>query len=235
MIIQRIKSKLPLTEYAPKWNYPLGLETYQNTENIDIIKNWLIENENEFKKLPYTNDGGTGLGEDSVTTRYGQYNLFDYSDQLPQLDDFLRFLRLAYLDFIYQDGTDICSNDIVCWFNILRNGEEISEHAHGNSYDVYLSGNFHLDDYNTKTFYRCPQSPNLYFNVDNVKGGLTLFPSCLPHGIEIYEGTSPRVSIAFDLRVTSENRLDYKARPFMNEEIYKTLLNQAQNDNLHTS
>ena len=141
--------------------------------------------------------------------------------------DLLKFIRVSYLEFIVQDRTDIFELEIVCWFNFLREGETVEEHIHGAAHDSYLSGNIHLDDYETQTYYRCPQEPNLVFNSSNIKGGLTIFPSHMPHGATTYNETKPRISIAFDLRVMpDDNRLDYCSRPFMNPEIYSELVDE---------
>jgi hypothetical protein len=227
MKIEKIKSKLPLTEYAPYWNLSIGRDVWTDFDKVDKIRNWLISNEDRIKALEVNHDAGTGLGNDSVTSRFGQYNLFDFSDELPELKDLLKFIRVSYLEFIVQDRTDIFELEIVCWFNFLRNNETVEEHIHGAAHDSYLSGNIHLDDYKTQTYYRCPQEPNLVFNSSNIKGGMTIFPSHMPHGATTYNETKPRISIAFDLRVMpDDNRLDYCSRPFMNPEIYSELVDE---------
>lgn len=227
MRIEKIKSKLPMTEYAPYWNLSLGLERWTEFDKIDAIRNWLIANEDRIKSLDVNHDAGTGLGDNSVTSRFGNYNLFDFSEELPELKDLLKFIRSSYLEFILQDKTDIFELEIVCWFNLLRKGETVNEHIHGAAHDSYLSGNMHLDDYNTQTYYKCPQEPNLVYNASNVKGGMTFFPSHMPHGATTHQEAGPRLSIAFDLRlIPDHNRLDYCSRPFMNEEIYQELINE---------
>ena len=79
MKIQRLKSGFPLSEYAPTWNFPVGNDTWNETKKIDKIREWLIDNEtrilNEFEPR---HDGDTGLGYGSVTSRFGQYNLFNF-------------------------------------------------------------------------------------------------------------------------------------------------------------
>ena len=47
---------------------------------------------------------------------------------------------------------------------------------------------------------------NVDYPIDNIKGGLVLFPSVINHATDVYKGEEPRVSIAFDLECTF---LDY--------------------------
>jgi ectoine hydroxylase-related dioxygenase (phytanoyl-CoA dioxygenase family) len=106
----------------------------------------------------------------------------------------------------------------MCWFNIIRPGEEIKIHKHGSGPDVYLSGNLHLDDYDTETFYLSPYDEQNGHALPNQKGGLTLFPSYVSHGATKYEGDSLRVSIAFDLRLPNTNSNAANIKPFTTQE-----------------
>ena len=78
-------------------------------------------------------------------------------------------------------------------------------HSHGLRFSSYLSGNFHLDNYNTITTYRYLDN---WVALDNVKGGLIMFPSQLLHEVSIYNDQYPRVSIAFDLHLTNLNDIE---------------------------
>lgn len=228
MDIFKIKSDLPITEYAPYWNISLGNAVWEESEKIDKIRNWLIANEEDIKKMyPPLNDGGTGLGSDSVTSRFGRYNLFDFASEVPEITDLLNFIRLSYINFVHKDFTHKQELVIISWFNVVKDGQKIKEHCHSANKDSYLSANMHLDNYPTNTIYRSPYEPFVEYPFKNVKGGFTIFPSYVPHKTNEYaESDAPRVSIACDLRlpttVPPDNML--KERVFMNPEIFNQLM-----------
>ncbi len=232
MQIRKIRNPLPGTHYAPYWDFSVGQARWEEFEKIDKIRNWLIDNEQRIlKEYPVMHDGNTGLGNESVTSRFGQYNLFDFAKDLPELNDLKKFLQFSYLDFVTLDHTPITDLHIVCWFNILTTGQEIKEHLHNSNFDCYLSGNMHLDDYNTLTKYKVPYEIGTSYDVINAKGGFTLFPSCLMHWSDKHLEEQKRVSIALDLRpaITVNDAIkNLNARPFMNPEIYQELLNEIQ-------
>ena len=235
MEIFRIKSQHPKTEYTPSWNFPIGVAGWNDYKKVDIIRNWLINKEQWFiENYPVRHDGKTGLGNDSVTARHGTYNLFHFTNELPELKDWLKFAQSAYLDFVSQDLSSVQDLYIFSWYNIARNGDSIGEHAHGADSSSYLSGNMHFDDYDTVNSYMSPFDARSQLAFKNFKGGLTYFPSCLPHNSDVYTGNSPRVSIAFDLRIAENQHItNPQATPFMNTEIFQTLFKE-KND-LHTS
>jgi len=235
MEIFKIKSNLPKTEYAPSWNISVGRTIWDDPDKINNIRSWLSENEERImNRYPPFNDGGTGLGPNSITSRSGTYNLFDFSDELPELNDLLNFFRISYLDFIKQDFNTPQELSIVCWFNMVKEHQQIKEHIHGSEPDGYLSGNMHLGNYHTCTYYRSPFTPFGFIPFPNVEGGLTLFPSYVPHKTDVYGNyDQPRFSIAFDLRLSEIWSKDHNGEqrlhsiPFMNEDIFNQLTNKV--------
>lgn len=221
--IFKIKSMLPLTEYAPKWDISVGVKRWEDEDKVDAIRNWLIANEDRIKKeYPALHDGGTGLGDQSVTSRFGRYNLFDFADECPELGDLLNFIRLSWIEFVEKDQTPFIDLEIVCWYNIVRENQTIVEHSHGAVPTGYLSGNMHLDDYETRTLYRTPFLAQNYMPIQNMKGGLSFFPSYVFHKTDEYKDSSkPRLSIAFDLRLRDDVDQYLKSIPFMNPQIFE--------------
>jgi hypothetical protein len=229
MNLIRLKSEHPETSYSPGWDIPLFQSVWEAADENVKIRNWLVENEQQFLDLPGNSDGDTGLGEESVTSRFGQYNLFNYADQLPELQQLLTFFRISYLNFVQADQTSIKELDIVCWFNILRKDQDIKEHYHGAGHDVYLSGNYHVDNYDTKTYYVPPYDKNRTYEFDNTQGGLTIFPTYLTHGTTKFS-EDLRISIAFDLRLANNaNNANLNSISFINKEIYNSLVDSNSN------
>ena len=224
--IFKIKSQFPITDYSPSWDISIGNTAWEDTDKIDTIRNWLLANEDKIKeKYPVSTIGGdTGLGPDSISSRIGMYNLFEFAEELPELKDLLTFLQRSYIDFVKMEYASVYDLALVSWVNILREGENIREHVHSASNVSYLSANLHLDDYPTKTIYKSPYERFNDFPFDNVKGGLTIFPSYIPHVTTEYTNSSvPRVSIAFDLRLPYTIPIDQPRQDFMNREIFEQL------------
>ena len=62
-----------MNEFAPVWNLPLWFDQYGNKDELDIMRQWIIDNEQkiiEENKQKSKDDGGTGLGLDSLTAQY---------------------------------------------------------------------------------------------------------------------------------------------------------------------
>lgn len=226
MNIIRFKSLHPKTEFSPEWDIPLYVSQWKEADKINKIKNFLINKEEEVLSLPIGTsaaygDGRTGLGLNSVTSKSGIYSLFDFRNELPEFDELLNFLRCSYVDFVLQNQSEIRNLHIVCWYNIVRSGQEIQKHFHGANHNMYLSGNMHLDDYPTSTDYHIPYDDNIIHKFENIIGGITMFPSYLPHKVGVYTGEELRVSVAFDLHIQEPK--DLVSIPFMNEEILNSL------------
>ena len=197
MEILRLKSEHPISPYAPIWNAPIGFAQWEETDKVDTIREFLLVKEKQILiDLPYRNDGRTGLDSNNVTTRHGRFNTFEFKDECPEIGDLLKWLKFCYFNYIMQDGTRPYNLRIGSWFNVIRKGDCITKHRHSAMFSAYLSGNMHLDDYETCTYYEHMEQGQ---EVSNFKGGMTLFPSYVEHAVPEYTGTTPRVSIAFDL------------------------------------
>lgn len=222
--IQKLVSLPPLNSYAPTWDISIGVATWEEEEKIDKLNQYLLKKEKEILELnpnePFMHDGGTGLGYGSVTARFGQYNLFDFENEESTLTDLLTWLRKSYIMFVEKDGTPIEDLLIVCWYNIMETGGKINSHYHGASPQTYLSGNIHLDNYNTKTFYQFPFEKEMFHHLQNKKGQVTFFPGYMNHHTDEFEGPDKRLSIAFDLWVKEHGvPSPLKTREFMNKDI----------------
>lgn len=221
MTLLKMKSLEPMTPYAPSWDFSFGVYRWQDIEKIDSIKSWILNNEQRFiSSYSGDYDGGTGLGINSVTGGFAKYNLFKFSNELPELNDLLNFVRYSYIDYVSQDQTPILESEIVCWFNVMREGQSVAEHTHGAGNDVYLSANITLENYPTKTNYKCPFDRDLILPIDNFQGLLTIFPSCIPHFSDTFQGKNERISIAMDIRIPGilESK-ERQAIPFLNNHI----------------
>lgn len=211
------KSLHPLTEFTPTWNFYFWTAVY-DSENLEKVKSWIIDNEKRLIDVYSSNsrsDGGTGLGKESLTAQYNSFNLFKETEHLPEFNDLKKFIKSEYDKFMIESRSLIRKCNMYCWANVLKTGETIKKHNHGAWHYSYLSGNMHLGDYSTTTRYHNPFNES-YLDFQNVKGGLTFFPSYLYHETTEYNDKDKRVSIAFDLldnisidQGYDKNRIDF--------------------------
>ena len=248
-----LDSTHPSNEFAPSWSIPLHFSCWDEPQKIDTIRKFLIDKEPDILALKFQvytllgsgevynvlgsggamsadrppSDGLTGLGLDSVTAKFGMYNLLGM--QLPELEDLLLFLRMSYINFMCSNTTQsdlrlghrnsrIRDCHIVCWLNILRKGQSIEKHAHGINSLAYLSGHVSLDTYPSTTNFYIPYDHRVIHRYPNIKGTVTIFPSYLPHNVDVYEGDGLRVTLGFDLYLQIPHVLT--SLPFMNDEIF---------------
>ena len=161
-------------------------------------KNIINKTKKEFEKINKTGgqDGGTGLGVNSLTSRSPLYNLVEFKETkyLKKIIknahlDFMKELNLTHEDNLY----------IQCWANVMRKGDKIKKHFHSiNNYD-YLSGHICIQTTDTNTYYLEPYHKEKFILKNNF-GNITLFPSWVEHFTDQVLDNKERITIAFDLR-----------------------------------
>lgn len=219
--IDRVSSMSPLNSYAPTWDIAFGTAMWNEDAKIDQIRTYLIEKEHEIVKLEPQEETG------ALTARFEAYNLFDLEKEESAFGDLFKWLQKTYIEYVEKDNTPVEDLKIVAWYNSLTEGGKVDSHHHGASPITYLSGNLHLDNYNTKTFYEYPYEHHIHHHVQNKKGQVTIFPSCIFHHTNEYEGEEKRISIAFDLwqtkyfgdGATGRVPSPLATKTFMNKEI----------------
>lgn len=201
-MLQIHKSMHPLTEFSPEWNIPLWFDSYKDSQGLSEVKQWIIDNEKSIIEQHQTkseDDGGTGLGKQSLTAQYRDYNVFKLTENIPAFKNLFGFLQKSYVNFMNEHKTQPRKCIMFCWANVLRKDQKIDIHCHGAKHFSYLSGNLHLEKYSTKTVYHNHVNPRMVYETENTSGGLTMFPSYIFHQADAYKEHNERVSIAFDL------------------------------------
>tara|TARA_R110000803_G_scaffold210254_1_gene281590 strand:- start:72 stop:728 length:657 start_codon:yes stop_codon:yes gene_type:complete len=209
MKIINFKSEPKKSPFAPEWDYFLA---EQKIENVDFKKLFLFLKEKEksilkikIDKRKKNVDGYTGLGDNSTTSRYGQYNVFNWKNkELIKLKQSIIKLHNNYLNYLsIKPSKNVF---ISCWFNVIKKNQRINTHLHGVNPDSYLSGNICVSTEGTSTYYINPvnviNDPVVYKS-KNEEGKITLFPSKIPHYTDVYLGRKDRLTIAFDLFLVS--------------------------------
>ena len=196
-----LKSNKKKTYFAPEWNHYI-FEGIVNDIDFSIISKLILDNESKIKEEHQHSgyDGNTGLG-DSLTSRFGFYNVLDWSnDEIYKLK---QLIKIFHAKFLNELKLKVQSEMFIqCWANVMRKGEQIKPHIHGTSEETYLGGHICVQCDDTSTHYINPvnqiNNPEIYSSKNEV-GKITLFENCLPHYTDIHNGDSERITIAFDL------------------------------------
>ena len=164
-------------------------------------KNIINKTKKEFEKINKTGwqDGGTGLGVNSLTSRSPLYNLVEFKET----KYLKKIIKNAHLDFMQELNLTVEDNlYIQCWANVMRKGDRIKKHFHSiNNYD-YLSGHICIQTKDTNTYYLEPYHKEKFILKNNL-GNITLFPSWVEHFTDEVLDNKERITIAFDLRDTN--------------------------------
>jgi len=184
-----------LNKFNPTFDYYI----YEDNLNIDLItlkNNLLILEKDILSNYSFSDDGGTGLSKNSLTTRHSYYNLL----QFKQISFLKNIIKNQIQKFLKQLNYDIESNYYVkCWFNVLRKEEQIRLHQHSSDNYGFLSGHICVNTHNTSTYYLTPYTKNV-FSSKNQNGKITLFPSWIEHYTDRISNNDQRITIAFDVR-----------------------------------
>ena len=157
MDIIRFKSDPPLTAFAPTWDYTMG-EDFLNLTDIDLqkIKELIISREKDILENTEISDtdGYTGLGSNSITSRFQSFNILLWPNEICKvieseiLNKYKKFLEILNVKRqpVY----------IQCWANILRTNESIKPHIHSTDPYTYLGGHICITENDTETCYINP-------------------------------------------------------------------------------
>jgi hypothetical protein len=145
-----------------------------------------------------------GLDE-GLTTKWYAYNFLDLPETAVQK---LRIYIFSEVDrYMVALGHKNDSLYYQCWANLLKNQDTLSIHSHAGPYS-YISGVFFAKTVSSSTKYflpldrRIPGVENFYetdFTVENVEGGVVLFPSFIEHCSTPTLENLDRMTIAFDI------------------------------------
>jgi hypothetical protein len=222
MVLDRFlfKSLPRISPFAPEWEYFL---VESAIENIDYVKiaNYFLNKEQELLKLPVTIksdtvDGYTGLGANSLTSRYSHYNVFQFENELPELTKLRQEIFNRYCEMLSLLGIKRDKIWFQSWCNIVRKGEYIKPHLHSVSPYCYLGAHVTIQCDGTSTVYINPinqiNDPEIYDSPNKV-GKLTIFQQNIPHYTTEHKSDKERITIAFDFYIDEEyNQKDENSR-----------------------
>lgn len=177
------------------------IKKYITSIDTDFYKKTILEKEKKIiETYPSSSSGGTGLSENSLTSRFKFYNLLEWQESETLRREIKKFYN------VYTNNQEELIY-VQCWANVLRNGEKINLHSHisEGQYKIYggISGNFFVySDIETYTIYHFGEENNTF--ILNRPGIMTLFPSIVFHKVDKYTGNNERISIAFDIKTEKD-------------------------------
>jgi len=187
-INEKVKNK-----FNPTYNFFIYEDVLQF--NFQKLKQDILNLEKTIiKKYSAYSDGNTGLGNDSLTSRFRYFNLLQI-DETRFLKDIIRKSHNNFLNTLNYEIDNIYY--VQCWANVMRRGEQIKEHHHGINNYSYLGGHICVHTENTNTHYVSPYYKDS-FPSKNEPGKITLFPNWLRHYTDKVI-SDLRITIAFDM------------------------------------
>ena len=164
--------------------------------NLKRFSKQILKNEQKIiKKYPPTDfnniksDGGTGLGYDSLTSRFYHFNVLKWFNT----NQLKKEIRKGYESYTKAKNTPIF---VQCWANVMRKGDRIKPHAH---MDKNISSLHALSGH---LCVKVDGSTNTYYGgepVRNLNGEMAFFPSTMTHWTNTYFGDEERITVAFDI------------------------------------
>ncbi len=207
------QSEPAISPFAPLYNYALCEDLIKGLD-FKKLAIFLLDKEKEILALPFKieekiQDGYTGLGNNSTTSRYKSYNIFSWKN--PELNFLFNKIKLTHEQFLSELGVpNVFDIGIKAWVNIMRHGQKILPHIHSVNSLCYLGGNIVIQSSDTKTIYINPinqiNEPEEYHS-QNEAGKITIFQNNIPHYTTEHSSDEPRITIAFDLVLSPFNKL----------------------------
>jgi hypothetical protein len=211
----RFQSNPKETFFAPEWDYSL-YEAFLDDINCKKLAKIILKKEKQIKNnfndevvsAYYGNsskDGNTGLGLDSLTSRYPFFNVLTWKEK--EIQKLKNKILEFYLSVLKETGAPRVNTWIKCWANVMRENQQIRPHIHSVYSNCYLGGHLIVQTSGSFTGYvpvaNQINNPDIYKSI-NTPGKITIFPSNIPHFTSKYEDKHlERITIAFDIETSS--------------------------------
>lgn len=201
MPLKILKSPPAQSPFAPTWVLPLGVEQFNDPQTLSAIRDVVLAREEQLKRrIPAKPIAGI---EDGLTSRWHSFNIFSWNE--PPMRRFRDFVGQSYRSYLGALGIPRRKCFVQGWANVVRTGEKFAPHCHDQTPHAYVSGNFTVACFETRTIYFPPYlyqgapSSKMQVAVENQPGMLTLFPSAILHETSPHGGDSERITLAFDI------------------------------------
>ena len=195
----------PNNSFAPTWKFHFYEAQLENTKVLEELKNIVLIKEKEIIKnfSDVNNDGGTGLGPQSLTSKFITFNIFKWKEEPCII--FQNFVRDEYKKFISalkeNNPQFVKENNtyVAGWANVLRRGQKINEHQHSCTPNSYLGAHFCVSTSNTSTIYVNPFNRKDLIEFKNSPGKLLFFQNYMVHYTTEHKTDDERITLAMDI------------------------------------
>jgi hypothetical protein len=199
------QSDEPNNFFAPHWKFYFYEAKFENTKVLGELKDIVLSKEREIiRKFPLASqDGGTGLGSNSLTSKFLNFNIFDWVEEPCVV--FQNFVRDEYKKFIdllsEHDSKFIPEKNtyVAGWANVLRKGQKINSHWHSCTKNSYLGAHFCVSTNDTFTVYENPYDRNDLIKFSNEPGKLLFFQNYMAHSTTEHRIDDERITLAMDI------------------------------------
>ena len=151
--LQIFDSGFKKSAFANEYKFFINESSLEDV-NFEVVKEIILFKEQEIiKNTPTTNtDGNTGLGFNSLTSKFEHFNVFSWQEPEIQkikkgVSDHLHF----FLNKILMEVP--VGLKVQCWANVMRKGEQILPHVHDVSNNTYVSGHVGVTTNETQTHF----------------------------------------------------------------------------------
>ena len=194
--VWQIKSEEPLTPFAPVYSHYICTADLSNLIDFKDIKYTILGKEKSIIEQydAGLNDAYTELGNDSLTSRFEHYNIFDWPEMY-KLKSAVKSIHDLFLQYVKVENRPIWING---WANVMRKGQQIKTHLHNVDQTCYLGGHICVQTKDTYTHYINPFTKKIYSSKNEV-GKITLFPNWIEHYTDKHISPKERITVAFDV------------------------------------
>lgn len=181
--------------------------------NADMRELIMKQEERLVKHTQPDSDGDTMLDKTHLTARFKNWNVH-YLDHpaVEVLWDYIHDGMRHFLDLHNVQVPQGMPISMQSWGNVLRDGEDISEHTHvSQPSNCVVTTNYCVNaDESTSTVYNLPGYKTRKAPITNEPGQLVVFPPWLPHyTTEFTNMETERITIASDINLTSWDRASF--------------------------
>jgi hypothetical protein len=127
-MLKHWSSEAPQSALAPTWRIPFFETTLADTNLCRALRTAVEQHRADIMSLPAGSDGNTGLGTNSLTSRFQKYNLLAWDDAA--INQLRRRILMDYHGFLESLGLDRRRVFVQCWANVLAPGKFLGRHVH---------------------------------------------------------------------------------------------------------
>lgn len=185
----------PLTPFAISYCIKMWNEEILTIDECKDLTAHILSLEGDMiaQNPQYKDDGGTGLGEYSLTAKFQAYNALQWDH--PVCVKIKQKLRQG-IDLMCPNFNEKIYARM--WANVIRSRQAMKPHQHACDEYSFLSANLTLQAWDTQTVYQNPYGLDS-ISFENKPGWITMFPEYMIHWTTMHMNPVPRVTLGVDL------------------------------------